>query len=346
MIVIHIGLRKSGSTSIQRFLSANEEALRTMGIDYPPIARATRPSHRNLAYEIRGHPDFNPRHGALSQIADHRRDSAAEVMVLSSENFEACGVSDASRLKAILGREGDNFRIVLIIRDLISLAPSTYSQNIRNGKNIFDFDTFFERRMRKGGVEFFYTAKAWAEAFGWENLRVRVLDPRYLANGDLIDEFLTLLGLDLDQDKMRRLERPGIPNASPGWRVQEAVRRLYGGRHALDGEHTLGAPTQHGKEQRKIVGYFAREVGERWGWNADLGRYLTRPQAQRCLEVYAGAVEMLNQNVGEPVPPPLELDARGFIEREFLPDASLISPRDLQSFYDETAAFADCHLAP
>ena len=226
------------------------------------------------------------------------------------------------------------------------MIPSTYSQNVRNGKNTLDFDAFFERRMRKDRVNFFATAQPWAEAFGWESLAIRVLDPRHLAGGDLIDDFLTVLGLDPESDTARSLERPGIPNPSPGWRVREAVRALYADRHGLVEDHALAAPTRHGIDQRKFVGELAREVGERWGWNADRGRYFTRPQAQRCVEVYAGAVEALNARLKQPLPAALDLDARGFIERAFLPDACRIPPAELRSFYDEMAALADCYLAP
>ena len=51
MIVIHIGLKKSGSSSIQAFLKANEDALQGLSVDYPPTGRAAR-AHHNLALDI------------------------------------------------------------------------------------------------------------------------------------------------------------------------------------------------------------------------------------------------------------------------------------------------------
>ena len=41
-------------------------------------------------------------------------------------------------------------------------------------------------------VHYFDTVRRWADAFGWEYLRVRVLDPAYLLNRDLIDDLLAV----------------------------------------------------------------------------------------------------------------------------------------------------------
>ena len=88
MIVIHIGLRKAGSTSIQSFLSANEDSLRRMAIDYPRVGRLERLTHSNIAWEILGRRKFDPSYGTLSQLADYWREASSRMMIISSEMFE------------------------------------------------------------------------------------------------------------------------------------------------------------------------------------------------------------------------------------------------------------------
>ncbi|MBA3810894.1 MAG: hypothetical protein H0X27_04465 [Caulobacteraceae bacterium] len=78
-------------------------------------------------------------------------------------------------------------------------------------------------------------------------------------------------------------------------------------------------------------------MGERWGWNQEKGRYLTRAQARHCLDVDAATIEALNQRLPRALPPPLDLDARGFQEREFIPDAAHTPPKELAAFYYELA---------
>ncbi len=337
MIAIHVGLRKTGSTSIQKFLSANETTLRTMGVDYSPIGQGTRNNHVNLFYEIRSHRNFTPKFGTLSSVADYWRASENRVLLLSSEDFEAFKYDEIARFKNILDGSRDNYCIIMVIRDLVDMIPSEYSQKIRNGLSIFDFDDFFSTRMQGGGLPFFKTAKLWADSFGWQNLSIRLLDRRHLVNGDLADDFLTMTHLDPLAADLKHLKRPGVANASPGWRVLEAVRALYNGSHGLPAGHALAAPQEHDKNQRKIVGRFSRTLGEKRGWNADRGRYLTRVQAQQCLEMHRSAIGALNEKLSQKLPEPLDLVARGFVDREFMPDAEHIAAAELRAFYDELA---------
>ena len=73
------------------------------------------------------------------------------------------------------------------------------------------------------------------------------------------------------------------------------------------------------------------------GWTEDRGLYLTRSQAERCLEVFRASVSAMNEYLPEQVPLPLDLDARGFVEREFLPSAAHIPRIELREFYDQVA---------
>ena len=68
---------------------------------------------------------------------------------------------------------------------------------------------------------------------------------------------------------------------------------------------------------------------------AGQGRYLTRAQAQLSLDTYVGAIAALNRRLSEKLPPPPGLEARGFVEREFLPDATHIPTDELRAFYDD-----------
>ena len=338
MIVIHIGLRKSGSSSLQSFLSANEDALRRMGVEYPRLGRSgrlTQTAHRNLQCELRGRRAvFDPARGTLEDVVNYWRQADAHTLILSCEGFEECTTEQASRLKA-LARGDEEIRIVLIIRDLVSLMPSSYSQKIKSGVHHYDFDTFFARRIKEPRVDYFQTAERWASAFGWDALRIRVLESQYLLNGDLVDDFLTLADVDPDGPSVRAMERPGLVNVTPGWRVLEALRALYGGWHGLDGDHRLANADDHDLDLRQDVGLCAIEIGDRMGWNADRGDYLTQAQALTCLDTYSAAVAAINRVARDPVPAPHSLDARGFEPRRQRLDASLIKPKKLRAFYDK-----------
>ncbi|MGI9168876.1 MAG: hypothetical protein ACR2FH_01690 [Caulobacteraceae bacterium] len=332
MIVIQIGLRKAGSASIQGFMSANEELLRRRGVEYPRIGRVQRTGHLNLASELRGRRNFDPAYGALAELAEHWRGSAAETLVISSEMFEDATAAEAARLRDTLRRGDEEFRIVLVVRELIDLMASSYGQKVKYGFNTYDFDTFFEKRIGESRVDYFATAARWAGAFGWESLRARSLESP--VGGDLVDDFLAAAGLDPGEAALA-MERPEAVNVSPGWRVLEAVRALYDGRSDLAAGHPLAGAATHERERRRLVGRSAMAAGERLGWNAARGGYLTGQQATRCLEINTWAVAALNLHLAELLPAPRDLAARAFADRPFPPDAVRIPAAELRAFYDE-----------
>lgn len=337
MILIHIGLKKSGSASLQTFLSVNEKRLREFSIDYAPIGRPNRKAHHNLASEIQGRRKFNPRRGTVAELAEYWRTAASRSLVISSEMFEEAEIPQISAMRDTLlrAREHEEFRIVLIIRNLVDLIPSSYGQKVKYGFNTYDFDSFFAERMRERRINYFDTAQRWADIFGWQNMAVRLLDPNCLRGGDLVSDVLATAGLAPQDIRRLAFEDTGIQNSTPGWKVLEAVRALYGRRHRLPEHHRLLSYCTRG--QQKEVGRMADAIGAERGWNSDRGNYLTREQAQSCLNVYRTNIERLNKFVSEKLPPPESLDSRGFQERKFLPDMVEIPEGELRDFYDQLA---------
>jgi hypothetical protein len=333
MIVIHIGLRKSGSTSIQSFLDHNAVALKAMSIDYPVVGRMNRAAHPNFANELLGRDRFRPEIGSLSDLVKYRRSSSAEFMVISSEMFEALPPEAVGRLREILSHLREPIRIVLVIRDLVSLIPSSYAEKVRYGHKKFDFDRFFEQRRLKDRVNYFMTAKRWADVFGKENLKSIAL------RQELIEDFVIAAGLP---STVTALPQPGVANAASGWRVLEAMRAFHKGFHHLPIDHALCGFAAECAPLRRADAYLhevqleteARNVGDAMGWMQDRGAYLTLEQARWCAETYDDAVTSMNNYFQYEIPVKRGLESRDFKAREFLPTASLIPPSQLRAFYD------------
>lgn len=344
MIVIHIGFPKSGSSTIQTFLDANEQALRGLSIDYTGVGRRARKGHHQLVHELKSRADrFDPRGGRLADVGPHVRDSGYETTILSSELFSNCSASEIKRVADALAPASQPVRIILIIRDLIGFVPSSYAQKIRYGNNVYDFDEFFKERLSEGRFEQYEVAERWAEVFGWDALKVRVLDPALLLNGDLIDDFLFSAGLDPNIETLRSMPRQARVNESAGWMTIEAVRALFGGVSGLRRPNYLVklVRSELSDFKKKRIGIAAEEVAPVLGWNKDKGLYLTRPQADVTLEAYCASVGRLNGQLLTKIPEPLSLDARGFQERAFLPDATHIPADQLAKFYELLEAKLD-----
>ena len=339
MIYIHIGLPKSGSTTIQEFMSANETALRELSVDYPPVGRL-KGAHHNIANELRGRAEqFRPDAGRVSDLATYLRETSYETTVLSSENLWLNSVEVIKSFAASLAEVGKPIRIIMVIRNSVDFAPSTYAKKVRHGGYTRDFDTYLNRRHGRDGFNVFDAASRWADVFGWDALIVRTLDPAMLVEGDLISDFLSQVGLDPRAPAVRDLARQPRANVSAGWRTLEAVRALFAGHSGLDKGHPLLRLIKDDMplSRRARIGNAAARVGDELGWNRDKGRYLTLEQAQSLHGVYIGMLEALNECLPTKFPTPASLEASGFVAREFLPDASHIPAPELKAFYDSVA---------
>src|SRR5690606_19790842 len=98
---------------------------------------------------------------------------------------------------------------------------SFYNERCSTGRNVLPFDEFFHRFPRGGR----YAARLtnWANAFGWDRIRVRTLDPSDLVNGALIDDFEAAIGASgLERPGLRRVSRPWYANEIARWAVARA----------------------------------------------------------------------------------------------------------------------------
>jgi hypothetical protein len=345
MIYIHIGMSKAGSTAIQMFMSANHTALRELSVDYPLLGRANnRNAHHNLIFELKGRAEkFKPEAGRVADLSTYLRETPYNTTVLSSENLWSNNVDVIKSFAARIADVGKPIRIIMVIRNLVDFAPSTYGQKVRNGGKTHDFDAYFKDRQGRDGFDVFDIASRWADVFGWDALIVRALDPSMLVDGDLISDFLSQVGLDPRTPEVRDLPRQPRANVSPGWKTLEATRALFAGRSGLDMDHPLRRliTDDMPRKTRTRIRKAARVVGGELGWNLDRGRYLTFEQAQILHDVYIRVLDALNERLPTKIPTPASLEASGFVAREFLPDASHIPAAELKGFYDSVAILAD-----
>ena len=341
MIIVHIGLPKCGSTTLQTFLDSNSEALSALSIDYPRLGRGVRKAHHNLAHELKGRASrFDPQKGGVAEMVSHLRATSHETTIISSESFAPCSAAGVAQFGEALSQVGQPVRVILIVRNLVDIAPSSYNEKVRFGAHTHDFDTFFDHLVLKDKFNAFDYASRWANVFGWEALRVRLLHPKSLVGGDLIDDFLVQAGLDPNSPAMRALSRQPRVNESVGWKTLEAVRALFSGASGLGADHLLVklANSDLSSAKKMRVGKLAEDVADSMGWRREKGLYMTRAQAMKMQANYEASIHGLNQFVTEKLPEPADLDSSGFVERTFLPDVSHIPADELRSFYDAVAS--------
>lgn len=195
---LHIGAPKTGSTAIQKFLAANEEALYKWGFAYPAAARRSN-GHHDLAFLVSGgYPDWaTPQPESLDTLVSQLQAEIADgplSLILSSENFYLlCDPRAALELMARLGFSRNESVIVVYIRRQDEAHASWYNQTVKAQA----YTGSLAEQMVNSWKIWDYAAKldAWAEAFGHDNLRVRPYQPQDLPGNDARLDLLTVLGL-------------------------------------------------------------------------------------------------------------------------------------------------------
>ena len=81
-LIIHIGMHKTGTSSVQRYFARNRTILRRMGVCYPKSTGAdgeSQPKHAALFDAISHEADFGATHTVLGSSANEINRIAAEI---------------------------------------------------------------------------------------------------------------------------------------------------------------------------------------------------------------------------------------------------------------------------
>lgn len=233
-IFLHIGTHKTGTSSIQHYLSKNAPALRRRGIVVPAAAGSV--NHYNVPLFALSDEDLSPlrfnhslvtpeavvdfRNALLASIkAEAATWTEQEAIVLSSEHLMSLrDPGEFDRLKALLTTMGPRpVRIVIYLRRQDAYYVSAYAQHIKGGSTApwLSQESFDHLELDYG-----LTLARWESAFGRDSLCVRVFEGGQLTGGDAIADFMSVIGCDgLDNFQVMK-------NVSLDARSTEFLRRI------------------------------------------------------------------------------------------------------------------------
>src|SRR5262245_22122866 len=219
---IHIGLHKTGSTTIQNMLAAEEGNLRGLGLYLPKAGRnGSAAAHHLLAWELNRRPGF-----AGSRYFDElAREIAAagspDRIILSSEDFSTRIHSPQAmtRLRKRIRRLGYRLRILAYVRPQETAVHSMYTQRSKMLRVDSDFNSFWRQAI--GGLRFDYD-KRFDHLFNAKAIELSVYPfGRELIAGGLCRHFLRVIGAP--QHALEGFLEPPAANVSPGPRTIAAA---------------------------------------------------------------------------------------------------------------------------
>ncbi|PCD75751.1 hypothetical protein [Pseudothioclava arenosa] len=189
MLILHIGSPKTGTTSLQGFLTGNDAALRARGINY---VRAARPhiAHNPVAFAI---PN-DAHHEMLAEIEKEVLAAPEMTHVVSSELFFR------PMLARVIARDFPPAlrpltRTVCYIRRQDIYLESLYKQRAKNGLVSGSRQEFLQKNIPK--LRYSDCLAPFLELNPDATPLLRIFDRALLKGGDVIDDFASLaLGLD------------------------------------------------------------------------------------------------------------------------------------------------------
>jgi hypothetical protein len=306
-VFLHIGGEKTGTTTLQRFLTRNAFRLKRAGFHYPchpndvcffgaghfPIAACLIDEKVEFIDEKK-QLTLSLVLGELAQ----RISAAKHNTILSCEHFSS-RLSQKRQLATLRDAlSTDDIKIVFYIREPSDLALAAWSTAVRYGaRHAFSQDLVTPENRYYNHLK---TLTLWSSVFGESNLIVREYNRSRLVGGDIRNDFCSLLGLEpadfrFEQDENRsfdlqRLEvlrhincaLPDFRRSDGEWRRAQAVRDL------VSAYIPSGAPLQaliSSQEKNLIKSRFreiSKEINERYFGgllSADWFPDATRPEA-------------------------------------------------------------------
>ena len=263
---LHIGIPKSGTSSLQSYLTKQREALSEQGLAY--LVTPERASVNELAIALnRGRPSLEDLASGLNREIEERPEKTA---FLSSEMLYGAAPERLFELMPALADRPLNVLVYLSRQD--RYIQSRYIQRLKNARffgSIEDFVAKFEG----SGSDFAHHLAPWADAGGQVRLIPRIFERQRLVGGDVVADALAQIGLPAPAQD----DAPEVVNVSPGLhRVQ-----------LLQAAHKAGID-QPRRLQRVLSNKFPQDPSDR-------APIFTRAEARAFLDQYSDGNEALRQ---------------------------------------------------
>ena len=209
---MHIGTEKTGTSSVQNFFAENREFLARKGILYPETPG--RKNHTGLAtaaQDISENSALRKIHGLLDRqsveefrrklivgLESEYRSRAFKTVIMSGEHCSSRLLQDeeVQWLRNILSPHFDRIKIVTYLRRQDDYLLSTYSTSLKSGGTARL--TLPSQHRVEARYDYWPFLSRWARIFGRDAMICRKFERTTLLDGDIVADFLSAVGIDLD----------------------------------------------------------------------------------------------------------------------------------------------------
>lgn len=218
--IVHAGLEKTGTTTIQDFLSLNRNALALQGFWVPTTLGTD--SHVKLCGLAQSAPPKFPTMWNILGITDqasHRRfvettasdfhqeiealDPSIHTVLFSNEHLHSNLITaeEITNLRRVLEPYFSSISILFYLRRQDKIASSLFSTRIKGGETI-DQPVFVDLNAKylPYYYDYYRILKNYEAVFGRPGLTVRKLEPDSLVGHDLLQDYCDCTGIVMGSD--------------------------------------------------------------------------------------------------------------------------------------------------
>ncbi|MBM5793895.1 MAG: hypothetical protein FJ057_08185 [Cyanobacteria bacterium K_DeepCast_0m_m1_088] len=194
--IIHIGLHKTGSSSIQSSLLGYNDGFcfyADLGWANHSIPLYTAFSNNANSYHIWDKQGFSPeqiqgiKKEVLLQLEQQLSKPNCNTIVFSGEDLSTLSQSETHALVAFLRERCQRIVAVVYVRDPLDFAASAFQQLVKGG---------CAQIPRNIGQQIQHKIGIWEQVLGAENVQIRSFDREKLRNGCVVQDFCHLAGVD------------------------------------------------------------------------------------------------------------------------------------------------------
>jgi hypothetical protein len=230
-LFLHIGTHKTGSSSIQKVMSAKRDVLAQHGFYYPADGAYYLDSEfsQSLAAHalLKRHPSYIS-HIKFDQekcLAELERDinkTTLSNIIVSSEHFSlAQTVEEMQLMHDYFYSFVDSVTVIIYLRRQDLRLESSWSQRVKTGDITLSFEAYVREHMCDPVWDYYQYLNLLTNIFGKHSVIVRPFEKDQLYGQDVVCDFMRILGLRLQG------KQPVKANQSPPVEQLEVLRH-YG----------------------------------------------------------------------------------------------------------------------
>jgi hypothetical protein len=192
-LVLHIGLPKTATTTIQHVLESLKPELAARGVLYPGTTRSQLELvQRSQFRQTERQTGPGSLAEAMGWLADEVRAVGPERVILSCERMSLVTPGSVARLQEAVATwlpQVRDVRVLAYVRDPVSWATSLCQQRLKQGTTRL---SRFAADPWPLGLE--ALLGKYVRRYGRDAVTVRHLHPAYLTGGNVVDDFLAAVG--------------------------------------------------------------------------------------------------------------------------------------------------------